>query len=320
MKTRIAPTPSGYLHIGNAFAFLLTWLWARKNGAEIVLRIDDLDRKRFREAYLEDIFDSLAWLGLDYDQGPRNAQEFHREFAQTLQLDAYRDALKYFAGKTYACICSRLTLRAEAAQRGKPITFYPGTCRDQKHEWKPGVALRLKLETPKPILIQDSWMGPQIQTLEKDWGDPLLWSKEDRPSFHLASILDDMRLGITHIVRGMDLLDSTAMQILIAQCAQFPLQIGQKNLDQLVWMHHPLVMTPNGSTKLSKSQIGSEPVFPESLMAWRQKGYTASDLLKSFAKILGYSSIASTKTLKAQDLIADFDGHALQQQNFFLEF
>src|SRR5690606_41399145 len=122
LVTRIAPTPSGLLHLGNAWSFTLTWLAARAAGGHVWLRIDDLDAARAQDEYLEDIFASLRWLGLDWDSGPRDVADFKARYSQTLRLDRYRAAVETLkaGGHLYACTCTRSQLRGAG-----PI--YPGT-------------------------------------------------------------------------------------------------------------------------------------------------------------------------------------------------
>lgn len=159
MRTRIAPTPSGLVHAGNAWSFLLTWLLARGRGGSIHLRIDDLDTARFREEYILDIFASLEWLGIDWDTGPRSLAEVREVHSQHLRLDAYAKALERLAAHpplpspdgpqspapspeagaggplVYACACSREKAKRKAREAGTP-GIYPGTCRHAGIPWR----------------------------------------------------------------------------------------------------------------------------------------------------------------------------------------
>jgi len=128
-RSRLAPTPSGYLHLGNACNFLLTWLWIRHLGGELWLRIDDLDQARVRPEYIEDIFQQLDWLGLDTDQGPRSVGELQKTWTQQLRTERYLSALTTLknTGALYRCICSRRQWQALVGEEG----HYPGTCRHQ---------------------------------------------------------------------------------------------------------------------------------------------------------------------------------------------
>ncbi|QNP52820.1 hypothetical protein H9L05_03570 [Hymenobacter qilianensis] len=120
VRGRLAPTPSGYLHLGNAVNFVLTWLLVRRAGGHLHLRIDDLDRARLRPAYLENIFQTIRWLGLDYDTGPRDAEEFEQAYSQQHHLAEYQamlDDLRSKSGLVYACTCSRTSNLPPARQR-----------------------------------------------------------------------------------------------------------------------------------------------------------------------------------------------------------
>ena len=127
--SRLAPTPSGYLHLGNAFSFILTWLLVRRLGGKLHLRIDDLDAPRLNQDCLEDIFIQLEWLGLDYDTGPHGPEDHLRHFSQSLRLEEYMSALEEIreSGLLYACSCSRKQYLSKS-KNGQ----YPGTCREKK--------------------------------------------------------------------------------------------------------------------------------------------------------------------------------------------
>ena len=127
VRSRIAPTPSGFLHAGNAMNFILTWAITRASGGRLLLRIDDLDKGRYRREYVEDIFAGLEWLGLDYDEGPRSVQELEERWSQHHRLNRYQLLLDQLRAdkRLFACICSRKEIR-ERSKDGR----FPGTCRD----------------------------------------------------------------------------------------------------------------------------------------------------------------------------------------------
>jgi glutamyl-tRNA synthetase len=119
LRTRIAPTPSGFLHLGNALSFITTWLWARASKGQIALRIDDLDGPRTQEAFVDDIFEQLHWMGLDWDEGPFNRAELEKNHSQSLRLPRYREALSALLNtsdrRVFSCECSRSELAAQGA-------------------------------------------------------------------------------------------------------------------------------------------------------------------------------------------------------------
>ena len=267
VRTRIAPTPSGYLHLGNAWNFLLTWLLARSQGGTIHLRIDDMDVARFRQEYLEDIFASLAWLGLDWDTGPANSADFHANYSQRLRRASYRSALvklmelnSEFGPSVYACRCSREQVKQASHAAGQP-GIYPGTCRNlglprnRAEIWQSGkglehsdntTVLRLKVVADATVEWVDEAMGPVLLHPGQDMGDFIVWQRNGEPAYQLTSMVDDEALGINWIVRGRDLLPSTGAQIYLARC------MGNGPFPWAHFVHHGLIRGPDGK-KLSKS-------------------------------------------------------------------
>ncbi|GGF15602.1 glutamyl-Q tRNA(Asp) synthetase [Hymenobacter cavernae] len=245
----MAPTPSGYLHLGNAVNFVLTWLLVRRAGGTLHLRIDDLDRTRLRPAYLANIFQTLEWLGLDYDTGPRNPADFEQHYSQLHYLADYQQILKKLRqqpGLLYACTCSRTDILAVA-----PDGRYPGTCRHRHIPLDtPGAAWRIRLPDDLVVTFTDGWQGTMVINLGRDMGDFVVRKKDGYPAYQIGSVADDLRLGTTLIVRGADLLPSTAAQLWLAQ--QLPETAGF-TAARIQFLHHPLLPGPDGQ-KLSKSQ------------------------------------------------------------------
>ena len=239
--SRLAPTPSGFLHLGNAVNFLVTWALVRRYNGRLHLRIDDMDGIRFRRDVLEDIFASLDWLGLDWDTGPEGPDEFLRHFSLQDRREIYRSHLARLNGAggcIFNCGCSRKDIRRVSAD-GR----YPRTCRDSRCEFIPGrSAVRLKVDGDSRIKVNSTAID-----LEQAMGDFVVWRKDDQPSYHLASLVEDESSGINFIVRGEDLLESTAAQIYLAGC------LGFSNFPRIRFIHHGLVTGADGK-KLSKSR------------------------------------------------------------------
>jgi len=235
--SRIAPTPSGYLHIGNAANFLMTWLAVRLQNGRLLLRIDDLDKARCRESYVDDVFASLEWLGIDIDEGPSGTGDFFARHSQTLRYDAYRDALERMrrnGAPLFACGCSRKTLAG--AER------YPGTCRDAALELIPSqTALRIAVPDNTAVAV-----GGGNVRLDRVLGDFVLWRKDDIPAYQLVSAVEDERAGVNLLVRGSDLYESSAAQLYLAP------YLGAARFSDAAFIHHGLVLRPDGS-KFSKS-------------------------------------------------------------------
>ncbi len=266
--SRIAPTPSGFLHLGNAVNFLVTWALVRRQNGILHLRIDDMDAPRFRRDVLEDIFECLDWLALDWDAGPASPDDFYRKFSLQANTDYYRQRLATLSrqsGQTFCCACSR-----SAIKKISPSGIYPGTCRDAGHPFIPGRhAIRLKVADHAMVRVD----GRKID-LAQTFGDFVLWRKDDQPSYQLASLLEDERIGTTLIIRGEDLLLSTAAQRYAA--ARFDLKL----FPACRVRHHGLIMAHNG-TKLSKSRGAY------ALKDIRESGIGPQVALKAAATVLG---------------------------------
>jgi glutamyl-tRNA synthetase len=243
LLTRFAPTPSGYLHVGNAFSFIITWLLARLQGGRILLRIDDLDNERFRPEYLEDIFYSLDWLGLDYDLGPSGVADFHAEWSQHRRIDLYRQLLAKLSPHLFACNCSRRTWQ-EASTDG----LYPGTCIAKKLPLETDNAVcRLLTPDNQLIIFHEAGKVEPVQASPSKWmRHPVLRRKNGLPAYQVASVADDCHFGINLVVRGADLFASTVAQCYIAAC------IGEERFQHINFLHHPLLKDAHGE-KLSKS-------------------------------------------------------------------
>lgn len=270
-RTRIAPTPSGYLHLGNVLSFALTAALARKHGAKILLRIDDLDRERVQTAYVQDIFDTLYFLEIPYDDGPRDLQEYEQEWSQIHRMDNYRQALNILQEKDllFACECSRAQIRASNTD------IYPGTCRNKNIPLDtPNVSWRLKTDNLTPINVI-TLNGLLKATLPADMESFVVRKKDGFPAYQLTSVMDDLHFGVDLIVRGNDLWHSTLAQLYLA-----PL-IGAHSFTAASFYHHPLLMA-SGAEKLSKS-AGANSVH-----YLRSQGMRPQEILSLAAQMLGH--------------------------------
>lgn len=250
VRARLAPTPSGYLHWGNLLNFTLTWVHTRRAGGVLALRIDDLDAARARPEYISDIFETLQWLGFDWDEGPRSPQDFQQHFSQAARTEEYRRWVTRFPG--YACDCSRQAVKARTAE------FYDGFCRTR--------GLQLALDKTQWRLLS-----------KKPQDDIVLWRKEDAPAYHLVSLVEDLRMGTTLVVRGEDLRESTEAQKNLA------LQLGSEGESflQAHFIHHPLLLNDAGE-KMSKS------TGAEALKTWRAQGHSVSETFQELARRAGW--------------------------------
>jgi glutamyl-tRNA synthetase len=255
LVTRIAPTPSGYLHVGNAVNFVLTHWMARARGGRLLLRIDDFDTGRARLAYLEEVFRTLDWLDIDIDDGPSGPADFHSSWSMSTRIDQFRHACDRLvrAGhdSVFVCRCSRHDLDADGR--------CAAGCREQGLALAPGSSA-LRITVPA-----GSERGLPLQP-----GDHVLWRRDDLPAYQLGSVVADEDLAVTAIVRGVDLLESSALQLHLAGLLPAP---GF----QEVALHHHALLTAPGGHKLSKSAgAQAHPLqhtdhLREAVLTWAQE-------------------------------------------------
>ena len=244
MVTRIAPTPSGFLHAGNRYNFRLTANLAEEHEIPLALRIDDVDAARYQSVYADDIFNVLHDLNIAWSIGPRDTADFEAHWSQRQKTNYYRAELALLRNssvETYACRCSRSMISSV------PSGGCPGQCRTAQHEL---VAHESALRVHVPIGTTISVNDVEVH-LDSELGDFVIWRRDDLPAYQLVSVIEDRDLGTTHIVRGEDLLTSTAAQIFIAS------SLGAENLRTAHYVHHPLLTDASG-VKLSKSQQGGQ--------------------------------------------------------------
>lgn len=243
-KTRIAPSPSGYLHEGNLFAFSLNWLMARKEGLQILLRIDDLDQARYRPEYLEDIFRSLEAIGIDYDQGPQSVSEFESDWSQVKRQELYRAQIARLLelDLVFACSCSRKEITARSKDG-----FYDGFCDKRNLKWSLKSELSLRWRRSEGSLALKAWKQVEKSgALAGSLKQVVLFSKDQHSAYQLSSLMDDLHFGVSHILRGQDLFDSSIAQSLLAE------DLDLLDFRKIHFHHHPLIKE-NG-IKLSKSK------------------------------------------------------------------
>lgn len=302
LVSRLAPTPSGFLHLGNAVNFLLTWAITRAQGGRLRLRIDDIDAARSRPEFVEDVFYQLDWLGIDWDDGPSSPDDFYRCHSQQLRLDRYRQALELLArsGGLFSCRCSRKDIDLLS-----PTGIYPGTCR--QHPLPPAAyeTIRVRTDTTQ-IQINGSTVA-----LDRTMGDFVVWRRDDMPSYQLASLVDDLDYRITLIVRGRDLLDSTAAQLHLASLLKADAFLSCR------FYHHPLLFGEHGK-KLSKSDNSL------SLCHIRQHNPSPTDIYREAAAMLGIPAELRPGIVTIADLkdltVADGGINILNKNIFDLPF
>lgn len=264
--TRFPPSPTGYLHIGGARTALFNWLFARQKGGKFILRIEDTDRERSTEEATKAILDSMSWLGLDWDEGP---------FFQSQRTEIYEQCIERLlaSGKAYHCHCTPEELekkREDAKARGlKPK--YDGQCRELGLGPAPGSVVRLKSPVTGKTHFHDLVKGP-LSFDNEELDDLVLKRSDGSPTYHLAVVVDDITMGLTHIIRGDDHVNNTPRQILIYQALGEPLP---------QYAHVPMILGPD-RTRLSKRHGAT------SVLAYRDMGYLPHALLNALVR-LGWS-------------------------------
>ncbi|HEY8555433.1 MAG TPA: glutamate--tRNA ligase [Burkholderiales bacterium] len=285
VRTRFAPSPTGYLHIGGARTALFCWLYARKHGGKFILRIEDTDLERSTAESVNAILEGMTWLGLEYDEGP---------FFQTKRFPRYREVIEQMLreGKAYYCYCSKERLeqlRAEQmARKEKPR--YDGLCRPGVPNPPPGVKPVVRFKNPQSgaVVVEDLIRGRVVfQNSELD--DLIIARADGTPTYNFTVVVDDMDMNITHVIRGDDHLNNTPRQMNMLEA------LGAK---PPVYAHVPMILGPDGS-RLSKRHGAV------SVMQYREDGYLPEALLNYLVR-LGWSH-GDQEIFSVDEMIALFD-------------
>jgi glutamyl/glutaminyl-tRNA synthetase len=265
-RGRIAPTPSGLLHLGHYSTFRTAQSRAQQQCGKLILRIEDIDRTRCRAEFNVAIMEDLHWAELQWHEGPDCGGKY-APYVQSERLEYYRQAFMSLkkAGWVYPCKCSRRDVaRSAAAPHDNTEPLYPGTCRelllDSTDETM--VSWRFRVPAKEMIRFNDARLGPQAFQAEVDFGDFIVWRRDGWPAYELAVVVDDAAMGITEVVRGEDLLLSTARQLLLYRA----LALAPPDF------YHCALITDNQGQRLAKSSAAT------SLRALRQRGVTPQNL------------------------------------------
>jgi glutamyl/glutaminyl-tRNA synthetase len=245
-RTRFAPAPTGWLHLGHAVNAVWVWGVARAFGGRVLLRVEDHDRGRCRPEYEQGLLDDLEWLGFEPDEGSLPSFRHGRSpYRQSDQAIVYQDGLKRLerAGRAYPCQCSRRDIAAIVGDVSNRETPYPGTCRTASHDTAQVLARRVRLD-PAPECFEDLRLGTQEQVPAQQCGDVLVRDRHGDYTYQWCVVVDDDRQQVDIVIRGEDLLESTGRQIALARL------IGRDVPPR--FLHHPLVLRPDGA-KLSKA-------------------------------------------------------------------
>jgi len=299
VRVRFAPSPTGYLHVGNARTALFNWLFARKNKGDYILRVEDTDVERSERKYEEQLIKDLRWLGLDWDEGPDQGGDTG-PYRQSLRMDMYKSYAEILIekGKAYYCFCKPEELKRErdkAIAEGK-TPVYSGKCRElpieeSKKRVQSGEKAVIRLLTPDQgsMMFNDLVRGPLSFQL-KLIGDPVLIRSNGRPSYNYAVVIDDALMKISHVIRGEDHIINTVTQLLLYKALQFsPPQFA----------HLSMVMGRD-NTRLSKRHGAT------SIYQFSQQGILSSALFNYLA-LLGWSHPEGKEVLSKKELINSFD-------------
>ncbi len=299
VRTRFAPSPTGFLHIGGLRTALYSFLFAKQNNGDFILRIEDTDRSRFVENSIDNLISSLKWAGLNFDEGYSFGGEFG-PYLQSQRLDIYQKYIKILLenNKAYYCFCSkqRLDKLRQEQQKKKIPPKYDGLCRNLTEKEinknlnnKVPYVVRLKLPENEDIEFEDIIRG-KIRINTKDLDDQVLLKSDGFPTYHFAVVVDDYLMKITHIIRGEEWLPSTPKHILLYKFF---------NWEVPKFAHLPLLLNKD-RTKLSKRQNDV------SVEDYRLQGYLPEALI-NFVALLGWNPGNDQEIFSLDELLKYFD-------------
>lgn len=291
-KGRFAPSPTGRMHLGNVFSALLSWLSAKSKGGEWLLRIEDIDPGRSRQAYADLLMDDLDWLGLPWDGTP---------VYQSQRSDIYEHYYDQLCqqGLSYPCYCTRADLLAtQAPHESDGRVVYKGTCRHLPPQPDHAAATRL-IVPDQSITFQDGHYGTMEVNLASQVGDFIIRRKDGAWAYQLAVVIDDALMGVTEVVRGRDLLLSSPQQMYIAQLLGFP---------SPSFIHLPLLCNANNQ-RLSKRDSSLD-------MASLRQRYTSAEIIGRLAYAANLQP--EPQPISPTDLISNFSWDKVPRQDIIL--
>ena len=283
--TRFAPSPTGHLHIGGARTALFSWLYARRQGGRFILRVEDTDRERSTDEYVQAILEGMAWLGLEHDDGP---------YYQTQRFDRYRQIIERMLaeGTAYRCYCSRERLDALRAEQmaAKEKPRYDGLCRDRQDPPPEGVSpvVRFRNPTDGQVVFEDLVRGP-IAFDNAELDDLIIARSDGTPTYNFTVVVDDADMGVTHVIRGDDHINNTPRQINLLRAI---------SVTPPAYAHVPMILGADGQ-RLSKRHGAV------SVLQYRDDGYLPEALLNYLVR-LGWSH-GDQEIFSRQEMIDLFD-------------
>jgi glutamyl-tRNA synthetase len=308
VRVRFAPSPTGYFHLGSARSLLFNWLFARRHGGQFVLRIEDTDRTRYHPQAVPDMLEGMRWLGLDWDEGPEVGGPYG-PYCQSERLPLYQEHAQLLvdSGHAYRCYCTpkELAQRRKERERRGERAGYDRRCRDltaaQRAEKEaqglvPVVRLRVPLsgETAFTDLIRG-----EIRMQNEQLDDLILLKSDGFPTYHLAVVVDDHFMHISHVMRADEWISTTPQRMLIYQALGW---------EPPLIAHLPLILSPTGHGKLSKRKtVGADGREHDVLLReFREAGYLPEAMF-NFLALMGWSYDDKTEILSRQQIIDSFD-------------
>lgn len=295
---RLAPSPTGALHLGNVRTFMIAWLSARSRGGRVIMRMEDLDHPKDKPGAAEGAIEDLRWLGFDWDE----------EYVQSARKALYREALETLKAKdlAYPCVCSRKDVEnAQSAPHAGEQLHYPGTCRGRFRTWEEALARsgrtpcwRFRTEGGTRVAFDDIFAGHFEQDVAVKLGDFPLARDEGGAGYTLAAVVDDAAMGVTEVVRGDDLLAATPAQILVQRALGLP---------EPAYCHVPLVVGPD-MRRLAKRHGDTR------VAAFRELGARPGAILGLLAASCGWAEGGEEVSLA--ELLPRFDLRAVPRSPF----
>ena len=298
VRVRIAPSPTGFAHLGTASTALYNVLFARREGGTFVLRVDDTDVQRNRDEYEHVIYEALHWLGLDWDEGPDKGGPYG-PYRQSERLDVYKQAAQKLldSKQAYQCFCTKEELDAErrAAQIAKRPYVYSRRCLTSPPEGRTSYSVRFQV--PGGDVIFKDMIRGEMRFDSGLFGDFIIAKSDGFPTYNFASPIDDATMSITHVIRGEEHLPNTPYQLLIIDALGYT--------RPQAFAHMPLILAPDGG-KLSKRK------HPEAnLMLYREQGYLPEAMVNYLA-LLGWNPGSEREIFAFDDLVHEFSFERVQ--------
>lgn len=300
--TRFAPSPTGFMHVGNLRTGLFAWLWARKNNGIFILRIEDTDKKREVEGSIEHIKKSLKWIGMDWDEGPDIGGP-HKPYIQSdrlSELNIYETYAKKLIAKGFAYADTKteeeLDILRKKAETEKKAFLYREHRPENPPEWTPGVPLRFKIGELKRTTWHDTVRG-ELSAGPEALDDFILLKSDGYPTYNFAHIVDDIEMGITHVVRGQEFIASTPNYIAVYEALE---------AREPIYVTAPPIMGEEGNKKMGKRD-GAKDV-----LEYEREGYLPETML-NFLAFLGWNPGGEKEVFTANELIEAFDLSKIQK-------